>query len=167
MSLPILRRTLLRSAVGGGLVLLAGGLSACTAPPTPAPGTPEVAAPAVDPLRQLAASARADAARAAAVTDAPAAARGALVAVAAERTQHATALDAEVARAAGTVGGTPVTAPPTTTVAPAPGSLSQLVAGLQASSAAASAAAVTAASYRAGLLGSVAASCAAQVTVLS
>lgn len=157
------RRALLRSVLGAGT---AGLLVACTSGPPPS--TPEPAAPAEDPLRALAAAARSDAAAAASAAAGAPERAAVLGAVSAERTAHAEVLDAEVARAAGRVDGTPVTAAPTTTAATAaPSTLGEVVATLTASGSAAGSTAVGAAPYRAGLLGSVAASCAAAVAVLT
>ncbi len=135
--------------------------------------------PSPDPLLGVARAARADAAAAtqlAAVTPPQAVP---LRTIAAERTAHAQTLDAEIARAAGTtVGGagapsesvattpapvTPVTVTPGTV---APGTVAALRDSLQRNQGAAAELARSAPPYRAGLLGSVAAACAAGLAVL-
>lgn len=186
------RRTVLRAAGGlGAGALLAG----CTAQAPPAP--PQVVVPP-DPLVVLAVAARADAAAAASAAPTTPAKAVVLATVAAERRAHADALDAEIARAAGSVDGTPLTPPPATTPAAAtppgstpaaatppgstpaaatpaastppvtpPATLAQVVAALTANQRTAAAAAIGAPPYRAGLLGSVAAACAAELAVLA
>ncbi len=181
------RRTVLRAAGGLGAGALLAGCTA-QAPPTP----PQVVVPP-DPLGVLAVAARADAAAAASAAPTTPAKAVVLATVAAERRAHADALDAEIARAAGSVDGTPLTPPPATTPAattppgstppgstpaaapPAastppvtpPATLAQVVAALTANQRTAAAAATGAPPYRAGLLGSVAAACAAELAVLA
>jgi hypothetical protein len=89
----------------------------------------------------------------------------ALTVVAAERADHARALVQEIARATGKApSGTPTTGT-TSAVAPPPPSLSEVVAALRNSADSASQLAANLSGYRAGLLGSIAASCTASVTV--
>lgn len=158
---PVSRREVLLGATGGviGLTVLALAATAC--------GSDE---PEVDPLTEQQHLAFADAAlaRAAAVGAAPPVAR-ALTQVAAERDAHATALGVEIARAAGQPAPTTATATTTTTTggaAPAPPPpLGDVVAALQHSAQSAGELASTLSGYRAGLLGSVAASAGASATV--
>ncbi|MEO9223267.1 MAG: hypothetical protein ABI251_16140 [Mycobacteriaceae bacterium] len=129
--------------------------------------TPDVATP--DPLLVVSAAARADAAAATqlAATSPPQVA--VLQSIAAERTAHAQALDAEITRAAGTSSpsSTPAPAVPAPVVAPTPApTAASLRAGLQEHQRAATQLAYTVAPYRAGLLGSIAAACATQLAVL-
>lgn len=139
---------------GRGLVLLALFGSAITACGSGEPEGP-------DPLEQQVELARHDSelATAAAVGAPPALAR-AFTEVAAERSRHATALLEEIARVARTP--VPTTSPSTTTTsaaaAPAP-SLDEIVATVRSSAESAAALAPTLSGYRAGLLGSIAASC--------
>lgn len=128
--------------------------------------------PAIDPLRPIATAARTDAAlAAAAAADNPTLAAPLGVA-AAERSAHAVALEAEIARAAGTTpqppatSSSPVPSSPVTSSTAPPVAVAELRAALTASAAAAGALARTAPAYRAGLLGSVAAACSAQLAVL-
>ncbi|WP_243841327.1 hypothetical protein [Mycobacterium sp. DL592] len=139
---------------GRGLVLLAlfgGAITAC--------GSGEPAGP--DPLEQQVELARHDSelATAAAVGAAPALAR-AFTEVATERSRHAAALLEEIARVARTP--VPTTSPSTTTMsaaaAPAP-SLAEIVSTVRSSAESAEKLAPTLSGYRAGLLGSIAASC--------
>lgn len=158
------RREVLIGAVGViGLALMAETASACgsEAPPPP-----------VDPLQAQAALADADSALAsAAATAAPPAQAPALTQVASERSQHSRALIEEIARAAGRTvpasdsTGTSATSA-TTSTSPAaspnptpPPSLNDVVAALRKSADSATALATTLTGYRAGLLGSIAASC--------
>jgi hypothetical protein len=155
------RREVLVGAVGViGLALMAETASACgsEAPPPP-----------VDPLQAQAALADADSALAsAAATAAPPAQAPALTQVASERSQHSRALIEEIARAAGrTVPASDSTGTSaTTSTSPAaspnptpPPSLNDVVAALRKSADSATALATTLTGYRAGLLGSIAASC--------
>jgi hypothetical protein len=144
---------------GRGLVLFAllgGVLTACGSGPPPAP----------DPLEEQARSARHDSELAtAAAVGAPAALARTLTEVAAERSRHASALIEEIARAARTP--VPSTTSPTTTsaaAAPAP-SVDDVVAALRSSAESATTVVPTLSGYRAGLLGSVAASCTALYSV--
>lgn len=143
---------------GRGLVafaLLGGAITACG---SGAPSGP-------DPLEEQAELARQDSllATAAAVGAPPALAR-ALTEVAAERSRHASALIEEIARAARTPVPT-ATSTTTTSAAAAPPSLADVVAALRSSADSAATVAPTLSGYRAGLLGSVAASCTALYSV--
>jgi hypothetical protein len=121
-----------------------------------------------DPLEQQLELARhdSDVATAAAKAVPPALAR-ALTEVAAERSRHATALIEEIARAARRP--TPTSsesASPTTSAAAAPPpSVDEVVAALRSSAESATQLAPTLSGYRAGLLGSIAASCTALYSV--
>ena len=148
--------------VGGvALAALATALPACSSPPAP---------PAVDELESQVTLARHDSelATAAAAAAAPPIST-ALTEVAAERTQHAQALTTEIARLAVSKTSTSsATTSPTTTASAAaapPPSLADVVQSLKASAASASELAGTSPGYRAGLLGSIAASCTASYTV--
>ena len=153
--------TLRRRDVLVGLALLAVTASAC--------GKSE---PKVDPLQAVQDQALADADQARAVAaasppPAPPLAR-ALGQIAAERTEHARALGVEIARAAGRAAPTSTTSATATTTtaaaAPAP-TVKDVIAALRRASDTAGQLAVTQAGYRAGLLGSIAASCTASATV--
>lgn len=138
------------------------------------PPTEPAVAPPVDPLLAISAAARADAAMATQAATAAPTQAGGLATIAAERTAHADALDAEIVRAAGKlIGGpslTPTTSlassPTTPAAAPPVATLDRVRAALQHSQTTATELAATVADYRAGLLGSVAASCAAELAVL-
>jgi len=153
------RRVLLDG--GRGLVLLGLLGAAVTACGSGAPAGP-------DPLEQQLELARhdSDVATAAAKAVPPALAR-ALTEVAAERSRHATALIEEIARAARKP--TPTSsesASPTTSAAAAPPpSVDEVVTTLRSSAESATKLAPTLSGYRAGLLGSIAASCTALYTV--
>ncbi|GAA4816119.1 hypothetical protein [Tomitella cavernea] len=160
------RRSLLRTS---GTVMLGGGALAVVGVTTAActVGSP---APEVDPLQSLADQAGTDAAYAARLTAADPDRAQALQEIAAERRAHADALTAEIHRAAGT---TPDTTDATTTVpasdpsAPlAPPTLDGLRAQLADSRRSAADAVPDLTGYRAGLVGSVGASCAAELKVL-
>lgn len=158
------RRGLLASAVLG----LVAGAAGCTADAPPPP--PVVPPP--DELLGYAEAARRDAATATALAAVLPDRAPLLRSVGADRTAHADAFDAEVARAAGSVDGMPVTAAPTsTTVGGAPEvsalQVSALQGALRQAQDAAALAATTSPRHRAGLLGSVAAACAAQLAVLA
>lgn len=128
----------------------------------------------VDPLIAQAAAARADAAAALAAIAVNPDHGGALQVVADQRTLHADALDAEVARTAGTYadGSTPAvpsasSATVTTSPAPVPAlPLPQLRDRIAASQASAAGLARTLSDHRAGMLGSISAACATYVGVL-
>ncbi|MCP2256895.1 hypothetical protein LX15_000578 [Streptoalloteichus tenebrarius] len=160
---PLPRR---RFLLAGVLAMAAAPLAAaCTSTPPPPPGP--------DPLEPLAARARADAALARAVAESVPGAGQDLVqaatAVAASRKAHAEALDQEIQRARPVTGssapssssGVP-TAPPTAAEAKA-----ALVEALTAAEQEARALVTTAPRHRAGLLGSVTASCASLREVLA
>jgi hypothetical protein len=155
------RREVLIGAAGVlGLALMAETASACgsEAPPPP-----------VDPLQAQADLADADSALAgAAASAAPPAQVAALTQVASERSQHSRALIEEIARAAGRTvpagdsTGTSATAGTSPAAAPNPNpppSLNDVVAALHKSADSATALATTLSGFRAGLLGSIAASC--------
>lgn len=154
------RRVLLDGGRGlVALALLGGALSSCGSGGPPGP----------DPLEQQLELARhdRDLATAAAKAARPALAP-ALTEVAAERERHATALIEEIARAARKP--TPVasdTTSPTTTSASAtpPPSVDDVVATLRSSAESAATLAPTLSGYRAGLMGSIAASCTALYSV--
>ena len=146
--------------VGRGLALFAllgAASTACGTNPPPEP----------DPLEQQAELARHDSELAAAAAKAaPPALAPALTEVAAERGRHATALVEEVARVAGKPPTTTTTASPTTTSAAAPPpTVADVVAALRSSADSATKLAPTLTGYRAGLLGSIAASCVTAYTV--
>lgn len=139
---------------GRGLVLLAvlgGAVTAC--------GSSKPSGP--DPLEEQAQSARRDAELAtAAAAGAPPALARAFTEVAAERSRHSSALIEEIARAARTPVPTATSTTTTTSSAAAPPpSLADVVAALRSSADSAATVAPTLSGYRAGLLGSVAASC--------
>ncbi|MGU3433460.1 hypothetical protein ACNHUS_10615 [Actinomycetes bacterium M1A6_2h] len=153
------RRALLRLAGGAAVAAVSAG---CASNDEPAVATP-------DALLAEATRARTDAADAAAVALARPDIAGALGTVAAERTAHADALTAEVAR---------LTPPPTTSDAAAttdtagtveaspPPTLDELRANLTASSTSAANLARTLSGYRAGLLGSISAACSVHVSAV-
>jgi hypothetical protein len=118
-----------------------------------------------DPLIELAARARADAALAAAVAAATPALGGRLDPVRAARTEHATALDAEVVRLDPARASSAPAAPP----APPASSptLAQVGEALRQSATAAKALVATLPAQRVGLVASVAACCATYAEVLS
>ncbi len=169
MNPAVSRRAVLRSVAGLSAATM---VAACTAAPPDAPSpapTTSAAPPPPDALQPLAQAARADAATATAAATATPARAAQLGVVAAERTAHALALEAEIARAAGSISGTPVVPPATTTpgaAPPPPASFADLLVSLRANQQGAGALAITVQPYRAGLLGSVAAACAAQLAVL-
>ncbi|BBY60105.1 hypothetical protein [Mycolicibacterium sarraceniae] len=152
------RRVLLEGARGLALFALLGVAStACGTKPPPEP----------DPLEQQAELARHDSALAAAAAKAaPPALVPALTEVAAERGRHATALAEEIARVAGKP--TTSTSPTTTSSAAAPlppPAVADVVTALRSSADSATKLAPTLSGYRAGLLGSIAASCVTAYTV--
>jgi hypothetical protein len=149
------RRTVLRLGAFAALVPVA----ACT----PEPSKP----PPPDPLADLAAQARSDAALATAVASAQPNLAAAATAVAEARTEHARVLRAEVDRA------TPPPSPPSTSSSapaapevPADGATA-LVEALTSAEKAAADLVPSVPRYRAGMLGSVAAGCASLRVVLS
>ena len=145
---------------GAALAVLGSAVPACSSPPAP---------PAVDELEAQLTLARRDSELAtAAAVGASQPVNAALIEVAAERTKHALALTTEIARLAvnptSTSGET--TTPTTTTAAAAPPPpLADVVRSLRASADSARQLAGTSSGYRAGLLGSIAASCTASYTV--
>jgi hypothetical protein len=152
-----------RQVLTGGVALavLAFAAPACSSPPAP---------PAVDELEAQLTLARQDSGLAtAASVGASQAVSKALTEVAAERTRHAQALTTEIARLAvnptSTSAGT--TSPTTTASAAAapPPPLADVVTSLRASADSAAKLASTSSGYRAGLLGSIAASCTASYSV--
>jgi hypothetical protein len=156
---PIVSRR--RVLVGGAaLAVLAVAVPACSSSPAP---------PAVDELEAQVTLARRDSELAtAAAVGASQPVNAALTEVAAERTKHAQALAAEIARLAvnptSTSGET--TTPTTTPAAAAPAPpLADVVRSLRASADSARQLAGTSSGYRAGLLGSIAASCTASYSV--
>ena len=145
---------------GAAVAVLAMAVPACSSPPAP---------PAVDELEAQLTLARGDSELAtAAAVGAPQPVNAALTEVAAERTKHAQALTTEIARLAVSPTSTSreTTAPSTTTPAPAaPPPLADVVRSLRASADSARQLAGTSSGYRAGLLGSIAASCTASYSV--
>lgn len=150
---------------GRGLALLAllallGAAGTACAPSKP---------PEPDPLEQQAEQARQDSELAAAAAKAaPPTLAPALTEVAAERARHATVLADEVARVAGKpASATSTTSATTTTAAPAtpPPTVADVVAALRSSADSAAKLAPSLSGYRAGLLGSISASCVTAYTV--
>jgi hypothetical protein len=151
---PVVNR---RRVLTGGVALAALAISAPACSSSPAP-------PAIDELEEQLSLARQDselATTAAAGTDQQVG--RALKQVAADRSQHAQALTAEIKRLAPTSSAT--TSPTTTTTSGAPPPLASVVTSLKASADSARQLASTSSGYRAGLLGSIAASCTASYTV--
>ena len=156
---PIVSRR--RVLVGGAaLAVLAMAVPACSSPPAP---------PAVDELEAQLTLARRDSELAtAAAVGASQPVNAALTEVAAERTTHAQALTTEIARLAVNPTSTSrETTTPTTTPAAAapPPPLADVLRSLRASADSARQLAGTSSGYRAGLLGSIAASCTASYSV--
>lgn len=160
---PILvtRRQIL--AGSAALTVLGIAASACGAPPAP---------PAVDELQSQLELARRDSAlAAAAATAARPELSAALAKVAEERSAHAAALATEIDRIAPKPVAHPSasstsTSPTTTSSASTPPpTVSEVVNALHASADSASRLATTSSSYRAGLLGSIAAACTASYSV--
>jgi hypothetical protein len=152
-----------RRVLAGGAALAVLGMTApaCSSPPAP---------PGVDELESQLTRAQHDSelatAAAAAATDK--AISTALTEVASERTRHAQALTAEIARLAvnpTTSTSSPTSGPTSTTSAPAAPTLSDVINSLRESAASASQLATTSSGYRAGLLGSIAAACTASYSV--
>lgn len=153
---PVVNR---RRVLTGGVTLavLAIATPACSSPPAP---------PVVDELEAQLSLARQDSELAtAAAVGASQQVNTALKQVAAERSQHAQALTTEIKRLAPTSSAT--TSPTTTTSATAapPPPLASVVKSLKESADSARQLAITSSGYRAGLLGSIAASCTASYTV--
>jgi hypothetical protein len=155
---PVVNR---RRVLTGGVALavLAIATPACSSPPAP---------PAVDELEAQLALARQDSELAtAAAKGASQAVSPALTQVAGERTQHAQALADEIKRLAPTSTSPATTSPATTASAAAtpPPPVADVVTSLRASADSAARLASTSSGYRAGLLGSIAASCTASFSV--
>ncbi|QBJ98863.1 hypothetical protein ERC79_21025 [Rhodococcus sp. ABRD24] len=150
------RRSALRvagsTALGSAVISLTASCSDPGASDSPA---------AIDALSTQAELARRDAVNATTAIAANPGLAGALGIVAAERTAHADALDAEIARAAAST-----TSATTTPPVAAPPTLAQLRADLASVQRDAAQLARTQSGYRAGLLGSISAACAAQQAVL-
>ena len=156
---PIVSRR--RVLVGGAaLAVLGMAVPACSSPPKP---------PAVDELEAQLTLARQDSELAtAAAVGAPQPVNAALTEVAVERTKHAQALSTEIARLAVNPTSTSRETTATTTTAAAaapPPPLADVVRSLRASADSARQLAATSSGYRAGLLGSIAASCTASYSV--
>jgi hypothetical protein len=155
---PVVNR---RRVLTGGVALavLAIATPACSSPPAP---------PAVDELEAQLTLARQDSELAtAAAKGASQAVSTALMQVAGERTQHAQTLADEIKRVAPTTSASPPTTSPTTASAAAtpPPPVGDVVRSLRASADSAAKLASTSSGYRAGLLGSIAASCTASYSV--
>jgi hypothetical protein len=147
-------------AGGAALAVLGMAMPACSSPPEP---------PAVDELQAQLTLARQDSDLAtAAAAGAAQPVNAALTEVAAERTKHAQALTTEIARlAVDRTSTSAATTSPTTTrsAAAPPPPLADVVRSLRASADSARQLAATSSGYRAGLLGSIAASCTASYSV--
>ncbi|CCQ16826.1 Conserved transmembrane alanine rich protein [Rhodococcus sp. AW25M09] len=156
-----------------GLFRLAGAAALCaaTASTVVACGHDELSGPALDSLTAQSSAARSDAADAAAAATVIPDYATALEVVAAQRTEHADALDTEIARATGatdasstetsSVGTTTSAAP-----APPPPDIAAVREALTASARSAANAARNESGYRAGLLGSISASCTVSALVV-
>ncbi|WP_233161036.1 hypothetical protein [Actinophytocola xanthii] len=157
----VARRDVLRVlALLPGAALAAAGTGACT-------GTPEEP-PAPDPLVELAARARADAATASAVAAAVPALAAAAGEVAGARGEHAAALRAEVDRERPPVSSSSAPPPePASPPADVAAARALLVDALTAAQKEAGTLVASLPRYRAGLVGSVAASCASLREVLA
>ncbi|MGV8870964.1 MAG: hypothetical protein ACOH2Q_00435 [Rhodococcus sp. (in: high G+C Gram-positive bacteria)] len=156
-----------------GLFRLAGAaaLSAATVSTVAACGHEEISGPALDSLTAQLGAARSDAADALAASTVLADYAAALGIVAAQRTEHADALETEIARATGTATDTSAaetSATATTTAAPtaAPPDLAAMRDLLTTSARTAANAARNESGYRAGLLGSISASCTVSALVV-
>ncbi|SPM43518.1 membrane protein, partial [Mycobacterium numidiamassiliense] len=169
-AVPVTNR---RGVLAGGAALAALGVvvAACGESPPKQPAVEELLGP-LDQARKDSALAGA---AATAIGLAPQIA-AALTVVATQRAAHARALDTEIFRAAGKFGTSssePQSPSPTAAATPAPPPapppppppLSDVVKALQASAENASRLVATSSGYRAGLLGSIAASCTASYTV--
>lgn len=150
----VTRRAALRL---GALAALVPVVAACTEEPS--------APPPPDPLAELAAKARADAALATAIATAQPALAAAATEIAQARTEHATALQAEVDRAKPPVSSS-ATRPPASPELPADG-VAALIDALTTAEKQAADLVPSVPRYRAGLLGSVAAGCASLRVVLT
>jgi hypothetical protein len=156
---PVVNR---RRVLTGGIALavLALATPACSSPPAP---------PAVDELEAQMTLAHQDTELAtAAAAGASPAVSAALTQVAGERTRHAQALASEIKRVAPTTSASAAMTSPTTTTSAAATStppVADVVTSLRASADSAAKLASTMSGYRAGLLGSIAASCTASYSV--
>jgi hypothetical protein len=157
-----------RGVLAGGAALAALGVvvSACGESPPKTPAVEEL----LGPLEQARRDSALAGAAAAAVGNPPQVA-AALTVVATQRAAHARALSAEISRAAGKLTSssseTTTTPSPTQPAAPPPPPppLAAVIDSLKASAESASRLVATSSGYRAGLLGSIAASCTASYTV--
>ncbi|MDV6261399.1 hypothetical protein [Rhodococcoides yunnanense] len=157
-----------------GLFRLAGAaaLYAATVSTVAACAEDEISGPALDSLTAQLRAARSDAADATAAATAIPDYAAALGVVAAQRTEHADALDTEIARATGATtdtSSTDTTVPAsTTTVAPPapPPDIAAVRETLTTSARSAAEAARNESGYRAGLLGSISASCTVSALVV-
>lgn len=156
---PYSRRNALKIAGAASVGALTFGVTSCSDTGT-ATATAEV-----DQLIAQADRARADATAASAAIALAPERVSALTTISAERAAHATALDDEISRAAGRAPGA-TTPTVTTTASVPPAGIDSLRESLAESARDAGDLARTASGYRAGLLGSVSASCATQVVVL-
>jgi hypothetical protein len=163
-AVPVTNR---RGVLAGGAAIAALGLvvSACSEPRPKRPAVEELLGP-LDQARRDSALAGA----AAAAVGNPPQVAAALTVVATQRAAHARALSTEIARAAGKLSSSSSeTASPSPTAPPAPPPppppLADVVDSLRASAESASRLLATSSGYRAGLLGSIAASCTASYTV--
>ncbi|KJF22196.1 MULTISPECIES: hypothetical protein [Rhodococcus] len=154
------RRSALKIAGAASIGAIAFAATACT------DNGSAQAAVEVDQLTSQADRARADAAAASnSIALAPERV-AALTTISAERTAHADALDAEIARAAGGGAGTTSTPSASSTAPAAPAGIDAVRASLAESARSAADLARTTSGYRAGLLGSISAACATQTAVL-
>lgn len=145
-------------AGGAALALLGVASTACGSPP----------APRIDDLESQLTSARSDSElAAAAAATAPPALAPPLATVAAQRSDHAQALATEIARVTGRPAAVPQPPSPTSAAAQPspPPSVHDAINALHTSAESAKQAAAEASGYRAGLFGSIAASCTAAHTV--
>jgi hypothetical protein len=157
-----------RGVLAGGAALAALGVvvSACGESPPKTPAVEEL----LGPLEQARRDSALAGAAAAAVGNPPQVA-AALTVVATQRAAHARALSAEISRASGKLTSssseTTTTPSPTQPAAPPPPPppLAAVIDSLKASAESASRLVATSSGYRAGLLGSIAASCTASYTV--
>jgi hypothetical protein len=160
-AVPVTNR---RGVLAGGAAIAALGavVSACGEPPPKPPAVEELLGP-LDQARRDSALASA----AAAAVGNPPQVAAALTVVATQRAAHARALSTEIARAAGKLSSpSSETASPSPTAPPAPPPpLADVVDSLRTSAESASRLVATSSGYRAGLLGSIAASCTASYTV--
>lgn len=161
---PVLNRRRVLTG-GGGLLALGLTVSAAAACGSSRPKGP-------DPLQSVLAAARNDSELAAAAArTAPTQLAPALLVISAERARHASALIEELSRAAGEPTPTSGAVVPTSTSpvsagsAPPPPTVNDVVVALRKAGESAATLAPTQSGYRAGLLGSIAAACAASATV--